>query len=190
MKLWVLAVCRFAYGYTELAFVWTGILTWEWLTKTHLSADVKSSLYAGGFISISFWNWHKATARAEAAETAVAKRETPPHVFAEEPEALTAHLRDPKLLSRMQVVTYLEKWIVVTGTVEGAGGTDLVIAPQRGSRVSLHFPAESQSSDVRIGQPLTAVCQIKPSFAQPWVSLENCELVRTGRKVATLARAS
>jgi len=90
----------------------------------------------------------------------------------------------------MQVVTYLEKWIVITGTVEGAGGTDLVIALQRGGRVSVHFSAENQLSDVRNGQVLTAVCQIKPSFAQPWVSLETAELVRVPASRPVLARAS
>ena len=145
---------------------------------------------SGRLLPFRFWNWHKATVRAETAEAASAKRETP-RVFAEDPDSLIAHLSDPKLLTRMQVVAYLEKWIVLTGTVEGAGGADLVVAPRRGSHVSLHFPAEGQLSDVRAGQTLTAVCQIKTVLCAALgfiAKLRTCSYWVA--KVATLPKAS
>jgi hypothetical protein len=186
---WILSVLEFAWGYSELTVLWAGIVLWEALTKTKLPADTKWQLYAGGFIGMSFVNWRKATARIE---VAASKSEKPPRIFAEEPEALIAHLSDPKLLTQMQVVSYIDKWITVAGTVEFV--TDRCALPltlrlDRGQRVHLRFAEteESRLREVRQGQRLTAVCQIRPSYNHARVALENCEVIRLG---AILAKVS
>jgi len=43
-------------------------------------------------------------------EVAASKSESPPSIFAEEPEALIVHLSNPRLLTEMQVVSYIDKW--------------------------------------------------------------------------------
>jgi hypothetical protein len=186
---WLLRAVEFLSEYWVLLYWWIAIGAWEDSAKHRVSPEIVWSTFVVLFVMASFRNWQKATASAEVAEPA-AKREKPARTFAKEPEVLIAHLSDPKLLTRMQVVTYIEKWIVITGTVEWAGVTDLVIALQRGGRVSVHFSSENQLTDVRNGQVLTAVCQIKPSFVQPWVSLETAELVRVPASRPVLARAS
>jgi hypothetical protein len=186
---WILRVLEFARGYSNLTVVWAGIVLWEAIAKTKLPSDTKWQLYAGGFIGISFVNWCKAAARVEAAPS---KSEKPPRVFAEEPEALIAHLSNPKLLTQMQVVSYIDKWITVVGTVEFV--TDRCALPltlrlDRGQRAHLRLAdtEESLLRDMRQGQRLTAVCQIRPSYSHSRVTLENCEVVRVG---AILARVS
>jgi hypothetical protein len=194
-----LKVLQFILGYSNLATVWAGIVVWEWIAKTKLSADTQWQLYAGGFIAISFSNWYKAMARAEAAERKPEKQKTP-RVFAENPEALIEQLRDPKTLTDLQVVPYYDKWIAISGRVEFvACGPSFFAAGlildrdrlRRGQRVNLRFDAgqESRLRDVRQGQYLTAVCQIRPSYSHSRAALENGEIVRV-EPFPILARVS
>jgi hypothetical protein len=170
-------------------------VVWEWIAKAKLPTDTQRQLYAGAFIAISFLNWYKATARAEAAERKDEKQEKPPRAFAENPEGLIQQLRDPKTLTDMQVVPYYDKWIAVSGRVEFvACGPSFFAAGlilKHGQRVNLRFDAsqESRLRDVRQGQYLTAVCQIRPSSSHSRAALENGEIVRV-EPFPILARVS
>jgi hypothetical protein len=196
MVYWLLKVVLFLAEYSELATIWAGITIWEYATKTRLSAETRWSLYAGAFAAISFWNWHKATARAEAAEAAAraaaTKPETPPRTFAEDPESLMAQLRDPKTLTAMQVVPYYDKWIYISGRMEFAACGSATLLLERGQRVNLRFDAgqERRLRDVRRGQYMSAVCQIRPSYSHSRVAMENGEVVRVGPLPAILQRVS
>jgi hypothetical protein len=184
-------ICR---GYSELLTVWAGIMLWQWSAKTHVSGEMRWSLYGGAFLAISFWNCHQAVGRAEAAETAAKKLQSPAPLrkFAEEPEAMIAHLGDPKLLTAMLVVGYHDKWIAIAGTVEFAGGTHVTLILVRGQRVNLRFSdtEESKLRDFRRGQYLSAICRIRPSYSHSGVALENAELVRLDPYRTVLARVS
>jgi hypothetical protein len=182
---WPVRVLEFLLGYSEMAVLWACIALWESHYHMQLQAQTQWSLYAGAFIVISFWNWHKATMRAEAAEVAAAtaEPEAPPRVFAEDSEALIAHLSDPKRLTQMQVIAYLDKWIVISGTVEFAPACDgrhVALILDRGQRVNLHLAdsEENRSRKAIPGDRLTAVCQIRPAYSHARVALENGEVVR------------
>lgn len=185
---WPVRVLEFLLGYSEMAVLWACIALWESHYHTQLAAETQWNLYAGAFIAISFWNWHKVMARAEAAEAAppTAEPETPPRIFAEDSEALIAHLSDPKRLTQMQVISYLDKWMVISGTVEFADGAPacdgnhVTLILDRGQRVNLRLAdsEESRPRKVGPGDRLTAVCQIRPAYSHARVVLENGEVVR------------
>jgi hypothetical protein len=193
---WPVSVVRFLLEYSDLVLVWTGIALWEHDTKTRLSAETHWILYGGGCAVISFWNWHKATARAEAAEAATKaaaeKSEPPARSFAQWPEALLAQLRDPKTLTAMQVVPYYDKWITIAGRVDCNACGFVTLILDRGQRVNIRFDAgqESKLQDARKGQYLTAICQIRPAYSHSRVALENGEVVQLAPYRAQLARVS
>ena len=113
-------VLEFLAGYTELLYVWIAAGAWEDFTKTHLSAATVMSLFGVTFLALSVRNWYRWKPRLEAGE--VAARKTPePRIFADDPESFIAQLSNPKLLTDMQVVRYIGKWIMLGGVVEFAG---------------------------------------------------------------------
>jgi hypothetical protein len=196
---WALRVLRFLGGYTEFVYVFAGTLVWESVTKTKLSDGALWSLYAGAFVWLSFWNWHKATARAEAAEKKQPATQSPRRVFVETPEAVIPLLTDRSSLNLRtftQMTPYIEKWIAVSGTVEGVAdslvddGIHLSLIVGNGQRVNLRFPGAERSrlGNLLKGQYVTAIGQI-PLFWSS-VALENAGLIRVGPFRATLARAS
>jgi hypothetical protein len=179
---------EFLLGYSEMVVLWACIALWESHYHRQLPAETQWSLYAVAFIGISFWNWHKATARAEVAQVAslTVESKTPAWIFAEDSEALIAHVSDPKRLTQMQVISYLDKWIVISGTVEfGDGapacdGSHVTLILDRGRRVNLRLAdsEESRPRKVRPGDRVTAVCQIRPAYSHARVALENGEVIR------------
>ncbi len=195
MKRWAWRAFEFLLGYTDLLFVLVGIAAWESYYRQPVSADTRWSLYVVLLLAISFRNWQKATARAEAAEAALEgaarKPATPARNFVEDPETLLAQLRDPKTLTRMQVVPYYDKWITIAGRVECAACAYVTLTLASGERVNVRFDASQESTlkDVRKGEYLTAVCQVRFSYSHSRVALENGEVVRLA-PYRTLARVS
>jgi hypothetical protein len=183
---------EFLAGYTELLYLWVIAGAWEDFTKTHLSADTVWSLFGGAFLALSVRNWFKLKARLEAAERAAKKTPEPvvPRVFTDEPERFLAHLSNPKLLTDMQVMAYIDKWIKLRGTVEFAGGPNLTLLLERGQRVNIHFAADQPLNSLHRGDSVTTVSRIARSFSEPWLSLEKGELVRASQKRPALARVS
>ncbi len=178
----LLRLIQFVLGYAPLVSVTAGILMWEACTKTHLSAEIEYSLYAGAFAAISFLNWRSAIKKREAAEYALKeekKRVQAKRVFAEEPEALLDRYEMGRPLDA-RMVSYVDQWIRVSGRFEGTTkslvGDEIHVSVllQSGRRIPLWFPGESRDrlQVLREGQQLRAVCQVGPGLV-----LGNAELV-------------
>lgn len=186
-------VLEFLAGYIELLYVWIGCGAWEDFTKTHLSADTVYSLFGGAFVVFSIRNWYRLKARVEAAEAKAAEKipEPPaPRIFTDDPESLIAQLSNPKLLTDMQVVCYIDKWITLRGAVDFAGGSTLTLLLESGQRVNVQFAGQQPLKSLSRGDSVTIVSQIARTFAEPWLSLQNGELARVSQKTARLARVS
>lgn len=182
---WVRRLVQFAWGYSEMLTIYAGIFVYEWIAKKPVDTVTQWAICAGAFVAISFWNWQKAVSRAEVAEE---KREESKRVYADKPGELIAHLSDPSLLTRMQLIPYMDTWIPVEGVVEDRANSltgdaiHVTLRLERGRRVNLQFDMRErdQLRGVRPGQYLSAICRVVTSFAQPWVSLQDGEVVRLG----------
>src|ERR1051325_5470982 len=111
---WLSLGLRFLLGYKNLVSVFAGIVSWEFITHTTLTSQTRTSLYAGAFIAITFHNWYQASHRpaASSLQTSV------PRTFIQNPEFILHRLNDPNLIRDMNVVPYLEKWVLVTARFE------------------------------------------------------------------------
>jgi hypothetical protein len=197
MLYWAIQLLEFGLGYAGLLSVFAGVWVFESLSKSRLSPALEWSLFGGAFLAISFRNWHRANSRARDAERAAAKKqEAAKRVYAGEPEALLAHLRDPRRFSEIELTCYLEEWLMLSGIVEGVAESlvgdaiYLTLILERGQRINLRFAADDrkQIEKLRVGQVVTAAGQIRGAF--PKFTLENCELLRVAPVRAGLARVS
>lgn len=177
-----LRLIQFVLGYAGLLSVTAGILVWEACTRTHLSEEIEWSLYTGAFAAISFVNWRSAIKKAEAAECALKEEKrkvSAKRVFAEEPEVLLDRYEMGRPLDA-RMVSYLDKWIRVSGKFEGTAESlvgdaiHVSVLLKSGRRIPIRFPSESRDRlhVLREGQQLRAVCQVGPGMV-----LGNAELV-------------
>jgi hypothetical protein len=180
-------VLGFLAGYIELLYVWIACGAWEDFTKTHLSAQRVGTLFGCAFVVLSIRNRYRLKARENAAEPLTP---APPRIFTDDPASLIAQLSNPKLLTDMQVVCYIDKWITLRGTVDFAGGSTLTLLLESGQRVNLRFAQQQPLQALRRGDSVTTVSQLARSFSEPWLSFENAELVHVSQKTAPLARVS
>jgi hypothetical protein len=182
---------EFLAGYIELLYVWIVCGAWEDFTKTHLSGETVASLFGGAFVALSVRNWYRLKRRLEAAQAIRKLPEPPaPRIFTDDSESLLAQLNNPKLLTEMQVVGYIDKWITLRGTVDFAGGFTLTLILESGQRVNIAFAQVQPLQSLRRGDSVTTVSQLARSFAEPWLSFKNGELVHTAQKATAVAKAS
>jgi hypothetical protein len=197
----VVTAFQFLVSYTDLLFVWAGLLFWEALAGKPLSAETKWSSCLGAFVAISFWNWRRQLLRARAAEAAVAgteKKFTPVRTFVQNPEVLLERYGQTGALSERLLIPDLDKWIQVSGSFEGAADSlvgdamfvSLILENNR--RIQLRFPGDRSSPLrlLRVGQRITALCQIQHGYGAGIFVLDNCELVRAEPSRPVLARVS
>jgi hypothetical protein len=197
----VVTALQFLVSYTDLLIVWSCLLLWEAFAGKPLSFEIKRSSYLGAFIAISFWNWRKQLLRARAAEAALAagkKKLTPARAFVQNPEALLERYGRTGTLSERLLIPYLDKWIQISGSFEGAAdslvgdATFISLILQNGRRIQLRFPGD-RGCPVRLlraGQQITAGCQIQHGYGAGIFVLDNCELIRTEACRPALARVS
>jgi hypothetical protein len=197
----VIAALQFLVGYTDLLVVWSGLLVWEAFAGKPLSLEIKWSCYVGAFVATSFWNWRQQLRRARAAEAALAaekKKLTPARTFVQCPEVLLERYGQTGTLSERLLVPHLDKWIQISGSYEGAADslvgdaafTSLLL--ENGRRIQLRFPGDRSYPLrlLRVGQQITAVCQIQHGYGAGIFVLDNCELIRVEPSRPALARVS
>ena len=119
----VVTALQFLVSYADLLVVWSGLLLWEALAGKPLPVEIKLASYLGAFVAISFWNWRRQLLRTRAAEAALAaekKESTPARTFMQNPEVLLERYGQTGTLSERLLIPYLDKWIQVSGSFEGA----------------------------------------------------------------------
>jgi hypothetical protein len=78
VQLFLVSMFQFLVKYTDLLFVWCGVLLWEALTKRPLPVESKWPLYFGAFVVVSFFSWRKEMLRARTAEADLAAHPSSP----------------------------------------------------------------------------------------------------------------
>jgi hypothetical protein len=180
------SVLQFATGFTILPALWIGIRVWEAIAGNALPVDIKWSLYFGAFVGTAFWNWRKEHLRARAAEDLLAEKGTPAPVRTYVPNAaslLQRHGQTGTAAERL-IVPYLDQWLRVSGTFEGAAesllgdATFLSLLLENGRRIQLRFPGADRNALrlLRNGQTIAAACQIRHGYGAGAFVLDNCEL--------------
>jgi hypothetical protein len=197
----VVTAIEFLGGYTNLLVVWSGLLLLEAFTKKPLPVEIKWSSYLGAFLATSFWNWRKQLQRARAAEASLEeekKKITPVRTFVQDPELLLARYGQAGTESERLLVPHLDKWIQVSGSFEGVadslvGNASFAsILLEDGRRIQLRFPGDRSEPLrlLRVGQRITAICQIQHGYGAGIFVLDNCELIRVAPLRPVLARVS
>jgi hypothetical protein len=192
---------QYLVSYTDLLVVWSGLLLWEAFAGKPLSVAIKWSSYLGAFVAISFWNWRRQLLRARAAEAALAtekKELTPARTFTQNPEVLLERYGQTGILSERLLIPYLDKWIQVSGSFEGAAdsligdATFMSLILENGRRIRLRFlgACSYPLRPLREGQQITAVCRIQHGYGAGIFVLDNSELLRTEPSRPALARVS
>ena len=191
---------QFLFSYTDLLVVWSGLLLWEGFAGKPLSVEIKWSSYVAAFVATSFWNWRKQLLRARDAETALAseqRKSTAARKFVRNPEVLLDRYGQTGTPSEKLLVPYLDKWIQVSGSFEGAAdslvgdATFISLILANGRRIQLRFPGDRSCPlrPLREGQQITAVCEIQHGHGAGIFVLDNCELIRVEPSRPALARA-
>jgi hypothetical protein len=115
----------------------------------------------------------------------------------ENPEVLLERYGHTGTRSEKLLIPYLNRWIQVSGSFEGAAdslvrdATFISLILENGRRIQLRFPGEG--SPLRVlgeGQQITAVCQIQHGYGAGIFVLDNCELICTDPSRPALARVS
>jgi hypothetical protein len=201
LPVFLVTLLQFFLNYTDLLVVWSGLVLWEAFTRKPLPFEIKWSLYSGAFVATSFWNWRKQLLRAASAETALAaekKKSRPVRIFAEDTEALLERYGHTGTLAEKLLTPYLDKWIPVSGSFEGAtdslagDATFISLILENGRRIQLRFPGDRGHALrlLREGQQVTAACQIQHGYGTGIFVLDNCELIRSEPFRPTLALVS
>jgi hypothetical protein len=201
LPIFLVTVLQFFLNYTDLLVVWSGLVLWEAFTRKPLPIEIKWSLYSGAFVAASFWNWRKQLLRAIAAEAALAaekKKSRPVRVFVEDADALLERYGRTGTLSEKLLTPYLDKWIQVSGSFEGAtdslaaDATFISLILENGRRIQLRFPGDRGHALrlLREGGQVTAACQIQHGYGTGVYVLDNCELIGTGPFRSALASVS
>ena len=197
----IVTALQFLVSYTDLLVVWSGLLLLEAFAGQPLSVEIKWSSYLGAFVATSFWNWRKQLLRARAAEAGLAAEKqklTPARTFVQNAEVLLERYGQTGTLSEKLLIPYLDKWIQVSGSFEGAAhslvgdATFISLILKNSRRIQLRFPGDS-SYPLRLlreGQQITALCQIRHGYGAGVFHLDNCELIRTEPSRPALARVS
>ena len=201
LPIFLVTVLQFFLNYTDLLVVWSGLVLWEAFTRKPLPVEIKWSLYSGAFVAATFRNWRKQLLRANAAEAALAvekKKSRPVRVFVEDADALLERYGRTGTLSEKLLTPYLDKWIQVSGSFEGAtdslagDATSISLILENGRRIQLRFPGDRGHALrlLREGRQVTAACQIQHGYGTGVFVLDNCELIRTELCRPTLALVS
>jgi hypothetical protein len=197
----VVTTLQFLACYTDLLVVWSGLLLWEALAGKPLSLEIKWSCYLGAFAAASFRNWRKQLLRARAAEAALAaekEKPTPARTFLQSPEGLLERYGQTGNLSERLLIPHLDKWIQISGSYEGAADSlvgdaaFISLILENGRRIQLRFPGDRRDPLrlLRVGQQITAVCQIQHGYGTGIFVLDNCERIRAEPSQPALARVS
>jgi hypothetical protein len=190
LPIFLVSVLQFFLNYTHLLVVWSGVVLWEAFTRKPLPVEIKWSLYAATFVAASFWNWNKQLLRVRAAEAALAaekRKSRPVRISVEDTEALLERYGHTGTLSEKLLTPYLDKWIRVSGSFEGAtdslagDATFISLILENGRRIQLRFPGDRGHAlrFLQEGRQVTATCQIQHGYGTGIFVLDNCELIRT-----------